>query len=277
MYATALIIFREVLEIALIVGIVMAATRGLAGRAWMVLSGLGLGVVGSAIIALFVDVISDQFDGMGQEVLNAMILYAAVFMLGWTVIWMRQHGKEMATHLSQVGKQVASGDRPPYAIVFIVALATFREGAEIVLFTYGMLAGGETSVLAVIEGALLGLAGGTIVGFGLYFGLFKVLKKHLFTVTGWMLILLTAGLAAKGTSYLVAAGMVPELSPAMWDTSSVLDTESVLGTILEILIGYNPQPTGMELAVYLAVISILSYFYFIAGRKMAKPAAVVQV
>jgi high-affinity iron transporter len=273
MYATALIVFREVLEIALIVGIILAATRGLPRRWLMVAGGLGLGAVGAGIIALCVDGISALFDGMGQEVLNAAILFAAVAMLGWTVVWMRRHGRELAGKLKQTGKQVMEGDRPVTVIALIIALATFREGAEIVLFLYGMLASGEYTPFVIGEGVALGVAGGVLMGAALYFGLFKLLNRHLFTVTGWMLILLTAGLAAKGMAFLVAADMVPEIAPALWDSSSFLTTDSLAGKLMEVLVGYNPQPTGIEVITYLAVIMLLGVFYSLSGRKPKTGAA----
>ena len=102
MLSTALIVFREVLEAALVVSIVMAATKGVPGRGWWVGGGLAGGVIGAGMIAAFADVISSWASGMGQEVFNAGVMFVAVLMLAWHSIWMSKHGREMAQHMSAV-------------------------------------------------------------------------------------------------------------------------------------------------------------------------------
>lgn len=273
-FNTAFIVFREVLEIALVTGIVMAATQGMKGRVLMVLSGLGLGVFGSAIVAYFTETISQAVDGVGQEIFNASVLFIAVAFLSWTVIWMKRHGRDMAKNISALGKDVMSGDRSFYVLIGVIALGTLREGTEIVLFTYGMTANGSGAFSSVIVGGFMGLIGGTIVGFMLYFGLLKTVKKHLFTVTSWMLIVLTAGMAAQGASFLIAAGILPELYPQVWDTSALLSAESPLGQVLGILIGYTPRPSGMELVFYVCVLCGVGGLYRFLGaapRVMSVP------
>ena len=103
MFPTAAIVFREVIEIALVIGIVLAATRGLSGRAYLVLSGLGLGVLGSAVIALFTGQIAQAMNGVGKEIFNALIMFLAVGFLSWTVIWMKTHGRILAQTLKESG------------------------------------------------------------------------------------------------------------------------------------------------------------------------------
>ena len=186
MFPTATIVFREIIEVALVIGIVMAATRGLPGRVNLVLAGLGLGLLGSCVIAFFTDRISQAIDGVGQEVFNAAVMFIAVGFLSWTVIWMKRHGRELAQNLKAVGRDVMAGDKSKYVLVGVVALATFREGAEIVLFTYGMLSSGAFSLAEIGAGGMIGLAGGMGIGTMLYLGLLKAAQRHLFTVTGWM-------------------------------------------------------------------------------------------
>lgn len=261
MFPTATIVFREIIEIALVVGIVLAATRGLPGRFNLVLAGLGLGVLGSIIIAFFTESISQAIDGVGQEVFNASVMFIAVGFLSWTVIWMKTHGRELAQNLKSVGQDVLAGNKSIFVLVGVVALATFREGAEIVLFTYGMIASGAFPFTEIITGGLIGAAGGTIIGLMLYLGLLKAAQKHLFTVTSWMLIVLTAGMAAQGANFLIAAGLLPELYPQVWDTSAILSGGSFVGETLKVLVGYTPKPTGMELLFYTTVLLVVGSFY----------------
>jgi high-affinity iron transporter len=267
MLQTAIIVFREFLEIALVLTIVLAATRGLTSRAWLVGAGLAIGVAGSVLIAFFTDAIAEAIDGVGQEVFNACIMFIAVGFLSWTVIWMKQHGRVMAQNLKQVGSDVISGKRPLYVITAVVALATFREGAEIVMFTYGMSLSGQHTIGSIVAGGVLGAVGGTVVGVMLYFGLLKAAKRNLFTVTSWMLILLTAGMAAQGAGFLIAADILPALAPQVWDTSNIISGHSLLGEMLGVLIGYTPRPTGMELLFYCAVIVSVGTMYYVVGSR----------
>ncbi len=274
MFPTATIVFREIIEVALVIGIVMAATRGLPGRIHLVLAGLGVGIFGSAVIAFFTDAISQAIDGMGQEIFNAVVMFIAVGFLSWTVIWMKTHGRQLAQNLKAVGADVLTGDKSVYVLVGVVALATFREGAEIVLFTYGMLASGAYGWPDVLMGGLMGGLGGAAVGLALYMGLLRAAQKHLFTVTSWMLIVLTAGMAAQGANFLIAAGVLPTLHPQVWDTSAILSGGSFLGETMKVLVGYTPRPTGMELVFYSAVLlSVGTIYKFIGGSK--KPQAPV--
>ena len=265
MFGTATIVFREILEIALVLGIVMAATRGLPNRGFLALAGLALGLIGSVIIAFFTDTISDAVEGMGQEIFNACVMFLAVGFLSWTVVWMKRHGRDLARHLDEVGHDVAEGRKSLYVLVGVIALATFREGAEIVLFTYGMMASGSVTLSAILAGGALGTLGGIIVGLMLYFGLLKTVKRHLFTVTSWMLIVLTAGIAAKGASFLIAAGVLPQLHPQLWDTSDFISGHGFLGETLGVLFGYTPRPTGMEFAFYMAVLVTVGAAYKFIG------------
>ena len=274
MLSIATIVFREFLEIALVLGVVMAATQGLPKRGMLAIAGLALGVIGSAVIALFTSEISDAMEGMGQEVFNATIMFVAVGFLSWTVIWMRRHARTMTAEMRQMGQAVLAGNKPLYVVALVIALATLREGAEIVLFSYGQLAGNKVTMSEVLMGAALGGLGGTLVGWALYMGLLKAARKHLFAVTSWMLILLSAGMAAQGASFLIAADMLPALSPQLWDSSWFIAGDSTLGQTLGVLIGYTARPSGMELLAYLIVLVSVGLLYHRSGssHKPAQPA-----
>ena len=269
MYGIATVVFREIIEIALVLGIVLAATRGLPKRGLLVSAGLALGALGSFIVFLFTDTIADSIDGLGQEVFNACIMFTAVGFLSWTVIWMKRHGRELAQHINQVGSDVIAGRKSLFVIVAVVALATLREGAEIVLFTYSQsLIGVPTS--SIVTGGLFGLIGGIGVGVMLYMGLLKTVKRHLFTVTSWMLIILTAGMAAQGANFLIQADMLPMLHPQVWDTSAFLDGGSFIGETMSVLFGYTPRPTGMELVFYVSVLVVVGAAYRFIGTVTPK-------
>jgi len=249
MYSAAIIVFREVLEAALIVSIVLAATRGMAGRGRAVWSGFAFGLAGAGLLAAGADSLSSALEGMGQEVVNASVLFAAVAMLGWHNIWMSRHARELTGQLRSMSDKVRAGEATRFALSAIVGLAILREGSEIVLFMYGLaVAGGGAAGL--FAGGMIGLALGASVGIVLYLGLARIPMKPLFAITRWLVLLLAAGLAAQGCRYLVQAGILPSFRP-LWDTSSWLSLNSIPGQILHVLIGYDPQPSVLQLAFYL--------------------------
>jgi high-affinity iron transporter len=254
MLGAAIIVFREVLEAALIVGIVLAASTGAPRRGFWISTGLAGGVVGAGVIALFAAEIAAAAAGLGQELLNAVILLLAVGMLGWHNIWMSRHGRELAATAREVGDAVISGARPLYVLAVVVGLAVLREGSETVLFLYGIAAGGGLSAGSLLAGGILGVAGGVAVGAALYLGLLRIPTRRLFTVTSWMVLLLAAGMASQAAGYLVQADLLPPLGDAIWDTSAVLTEDSILGKALHTLIGYVSRPDGIQIVFYLATL-----------------------
>jgi high-affinity iron transporter len=250
MLPTAIIVFREVLEAALIVGIVMAASRGAVGRGLWVSGGIAAGVVGACLVAVFAATIAEAASGMGQELFDAGVLFAAVGMLGWHNIWMSRHGRELATQANRLGSDVRSGSRPLWALAFAVALAVLREGSEVVLFLYGIALGGNDGPVAMGAGGLIGLVLGVAAGGAIYWGLVSIPMRLLFTVTSWLVLLLAAGLASQGAAFLLQADLLPALGSNVWDTSFVLSDQSLAGRVLHTLIGYTAQPAGIQLVFY---------------------------
>ncbi|HEY1773285.1 MAG TPA: FTR1 family protein [Gammaproteobacteria bacterium] len=273
MLATLIVVFREVIEAALIVAIVMGASRGIRGRGRWVSSGIALGVVGAGIVAVFADVINGAFQGNGQELLNAGILLAAVCMLAWHNIWMSSHGKELAAEVRQVGDAVQSGSKPLTALMIITLVAVMREGSEVVLFLWAIAAGGAEHISMVI-GGFIGLAAGVLLGVLLYRGLLKIPFKHFFSVTGWLVLLIAAGLAAQAASFLNQAGLLPALGNSLWDSSHILSQGSLAGQMLHILVGYTARPSGIQLLFYgVTLITILSLMHWVGKRHREAAAA----
>jgi len=273
MLPTAIIVFREVLEAALIVGIVMAASRGAARRGLWVSGGIVAGVLGALGVAAFAATIAAAAQGMGQELFDAGILFAAVGMLGWHNVWMSRHGRELAGSALQLGNDVRSGARPLWALAFAVALAVLREGSEIVLFLYGIALAGQGGPLAMAVGGIIGLAFGVAAGTTIYWGLVSIPMRLLFGVTSWLVLLLAAGLASQGAAFLMQADLLPALGSNLWDTSFLLSEQSLPGRILHTLIGYTAQPAGIQLVFYAATLLVIGGLMRVMGSGTAKPAA----
>src|SRR5471030_2540632 len=249
MLGALIIVFREVIEAGLIVGIVMAATRGVAGRGRWVGFGIGAGVLGAAVVAIFAGVISQAFEGAGQELFNASVLGLAVVMLMWHNAWMARHGREIAEEMLKVGAAVSKGAKPLTALAIVVGLAVLREGSEVVLFLYGIMASG-TSGSALLLGGVLGIAAGAAFTGLTYAGLLAIPTRYIFTVMTWLIALLAAGIAAQSVQFLNNGGMLNLLERTIWDTSEILSEGSLFGRLLHTLIGYTERPTELQLVVY---------------------------
>jgi high-affinity iron transporter len=253
MLGALIIVFREVIEAGLIVGIVMAATRGVPHRGRWVSIGVGAGVLGASIVALFAGVIAEAFQGSGQELFNASVLGVAVIMLMWHNAWMARHGREIAAEMRSVGTAVSEGAKPLTALAIVVGIAVLREGSEVVLFLYGIMASGTTAGSLLI-GGLLGIAAGAAFTGLTYIGLLAIPTRHIFSVTTWLIALLAAGMAAQSVQFLNNGGILNVLERTVWDTSWLLSDGSIVGKLMHTLIGYTERPTELQLAVYIGTL-----------------------
>jgi high-affinity iron transporter len=264
MLSALILVFREVLEAALIVTIVAAATRSVAARWRWINAGIALGALGALLVALLAGQIGELADGVGLELFNAGVLLAAVGMIGWHVIWMARHGRALAAEMNTVGREVTQGSRPLWALLLVIALAVLREGSEVVLFLYGLVLSGSGSEQMAI-GAGAGLAVGIGLGLALYWGLLRIPMRHFFSATNGLLLLLAAGLAAQAAGFLNQADLLPTLGRQLWDSSWLLTEQSLLGQTLHTLIGYQARPMGVQVLAYLITVVLL-----ISGMKLCQ-------
>lgn len=273
MLGALVIVFREVLEAGLIVGIVMAATRGVDGRGRWISIGIAAGVAGAAIVAAFAGAISQAFEGSGQELFNAGILAIAVVMLMWHNAWMARHGREIAAEMRNVGTAVSEGAKPLTALAVVIGVAVLREGSEVVLFLYGILASG-TSGVSIALGGLLGIVAGAAFTALTYFGLLAIPQRYIFSVTSWLIALLAAGMAASSVQFLNNAGFAEVLGNTVWDTSWILSEGSILGKLMHTLIGYTERPTELQLTVYIGTLFAMGLLMRIARYRPRQRVAV---
>src|SRR5574343_454598 len=266
MLGSAIIVFRETLEAALIIGIVAVATRQMRQRnAWLVLGMVG-GLVGALTVAAMTRQIVELVDGVGQELLNAGILGVAACMLAWHNIWMARHGMQLAQSAKQLGADVVSGGREMSALALVVTLAILREGSETALFLYGLLASGNESVINIAGGGAAGLLVGVLAGFGLYAGFLNIPPRLFFSATSGLILLLASAMASQVARFLVQADLLPSLANPLWNTSWLLDNDSLLGRFLHTLIGYEAMPSGIQVLFYLSTMLLI-----LAGMRLFRP------
>jgi high-affinity iron transporter len=239
------------------VGIVAAATRGVAGRARWLAIGVAAGVLGALALAAGADQVSALADGIGQDLVNVGILSVALAMLAWHCIWVSTHGQEMSMDARRLGSSVREGSSGPRALMVAVALAVLREGAETVLFVAGLATGAAADWQSMMAAAGMGLLGGVALGSLIYFGLSRVKPQHLFAVTNVLILVLAAAIASQLARALAQSGLVDLWSGPVWDSSRLLATDSPVGVVLHALAGYDATPSGLQLAFYVGTLAII--------------------
>jgi high-affinity iron transporter len=273
--AALIIVFREVFEAGLIIGIVLAVTGSVPHRNRWIGGGMLAGALAACIVAAFAGALSQLFAGMGQELFNAAILGLAVIMLTWHNVWMARHGREMAGEIRAVGQAVADGTKSLLALAVVVGVAVLREGSEVALFLYGVAASDGGSALSLAIGGVIGLALGGAVCLLTYFGLMRIPSRALFATTTVLITLLAAGMAAQAVAFLERANWLNSLDTVVWDSSWLLSDKSIAGRTMHTLIGYTDQPTGMQLLVYVAVLIVTLMLMRLIGSQQTERAVAI--
>ena len=241
--SAVIIILREVLEAALLLSLLVSTTRimGLSSRG--ILAGLVLGIGGAVSATLLMDVISELFDGVGQEVFNAAFLSAIVLLL---IVY--------AAGLDR--RAVADEGRIAMLLLvvscLVVALALTREGMEIIIFVYGFAAGPD-EMLPVLVGGSIGAGIGISLGVLIYYGLINLPDRFAVVVPLLLLALVGSGMASQAVVYLMQGGLVESQLP-VWDSSAWISETSVSGQLLYALLGYEATPTLTQLGIYAATL-----------------------
>ncbi len=268
MISSLVIVFREMLEMVLVIGVLLAATRGLrTSRRWIGL-GICVGLVGAALFALFMEEVEASFDGDGEFIFNAAILALASVLIAWTVLWMGRHGREMANRMRQVGTSVRDGGAPYMALAVVAFAAVLREGGEAVFFLFGAAQAAEGEGLWF--GGLLGAGAALLTGGLLYAGLVRIPVQRMFSVAGWLLMLLAAGMASQAAANLVLIEWLPPLIDPLWNTSAWLSQESLAGEFLHVLIGYDEAPSALQMLVFAVSLSLMAWLWLRMQATLAR-------
>jgi high-affinity iron transporter len=245
------VLFRETLEISIILSIIIAATQNIKNRNIHIYIGIIIGILGAALLAFSTNYISYIFEGYGQEIINAVTLLVAASLIIWTIIWIKVHTKKIVVKIKNKSEQITAGESSLISLSIIVAAIIFREGAEIALFSYGILITTlSNEMFNTILGGIFGFILATLIGFALYKGIITVSGKKLLKVSTLLLSLVAASMASQASTLLVASEVITIFTTPLWNTSQFISQGSVLGILLNNLVGYVEQPTGIEIIFY---------------------------
>jgi high-affinity iron transporter len=256
------IALREGIEAALIVSIILAYLKqlGATDRARLVWWGTGLAVLLSVAVGTAIFIAGAEFEGTAEQVFEGLVTLAAVGVLTWMIFWMRRQGARIKSELQEkVDTALVAGG---LALAGLAFFAVLREGIETALFLFAAAKGTAVEGTAVapatqVIGAVLGLALAVILGVLLYRGGIRMNLRSFFRVTGMILIVVAAGLFAYSLHELQEAGWLPFLETHAYDLSASLPDDEGAGAILRGLVGYNADPTWLEVvgwAAYLVVV-----------------------
>jgi len=249
MVSASLLTWREGLEAALLVGIVLGYLRQSEQRELSRVVGAGVGAaVGlSALLALALHSIGASLTGAYEPAFEGITMWLAAAVLTWMIFWMRRRAATIQRELrEQMGRVTRPGER--WGLFGLTFLVVFREGVETALFLVAnVFAAGAGDTLL---GALFGLVCAVAVGVLIYHSAIRLNVHVFFNLTGVLLMIFAAGLVMHGVHEFQEIGWLP-FTQIAWDTRWLLDHRSPLGTILRTLVGYTAQPTWLEIAAYL--------------------------
>lgn len=263
MGATFVVTLREAFEAALLLGIVYTYLDKVGARAYAryVTRGALLGVLASVGAGVAVTYASGALLDLGPDLVTAAILLVAVGLLTWHGWWMRRHARGLRGEV-QRRMEDAQATRRFWLLGLIAFTGVFREGAETVLFLWGLVVqAGTGRGWPGFAGAVLGIAGAAALGWMIFRGGRQISVRRFFDVTSILLVLVAAGLLGTAVGKLQGLGLLPGGAP-MWDTSFLLDDGGGVGSFLAGLMGYRARPSALEVGAYLGYLAVAGMLVF---------------
>jgi len=277
MGGTFVITLREGFEAALLLGLIYTYLEKIGARREFryVTIGALLGVVASILLGILVTVLSGPLVDLGPDLIAAAVLFSASGMLTWHGWWMRRHATAVRGELE---RQIdAAQARQQFWVVGVIAFTgVFREGAETVLFLWGLLTqvGARTGGSLLALGGVLGVVGAIVLGILVFHGARQLSLRQFFAWTSAFLLLLAAGLFSTGVGRLQGLGILPA-ADTLWDTSAWLDDGSFVGSLLAGLLGYRARPSTLEVVAYAAYLLVAGALIF-RGTRNERPSVAQQ-
>jgi high-affinity iron transporter len=265
MFAGFLLSFREGLEAALIVGVLLSALQKLDRQSQQ--RTIWLGTVSAIILSIVVGVILDQvgaaFEGRAEAIFEGIAMLLAAGILTWVFFWMRSRARSINKKLEDDVQQAVLKDNKT-ALFSLAFLSVFREGVELALFL--IAASMNSDDTQVIIGAVLGLLSVIVFAVLLFQSLIRLDISRFFRATSIILILFAAGLVAHGVHEFNEAGIIPGVIEHVWDINHILNENSTVGLLLKVLVGYNGNPSLTEVVAYLLFFTAI---FFLMKREPA--------
>ncbi len=261
MLSSVIIMLREVLEASLIISVLLASSRFFSMSYRWIMHAAGIGFVAAVVLAFTMGDISEMFEGVGQELLIALMLLSVSLMLGASCLNVASHSINRTQELTN-----SKSIRLLFSAIVVVSIA--REGTEILIYGYAFSFNLEM-FLPVLMGGFIGAGIGASLGALIYFGLVNIPQWMMVRIITVLLTLMSASMASEAVLNLIQASWLPSMLP-LWDSSKLLPESSVLGQLLHALVGYEASPTVIQVGIYLFIVLGLALIL----RKQYKQSAV---
>lgn len=268
MLGNALIGLREGLEASLVVAILVAFLvktdrRAELPRVWV---GVGIAVAVSVGVTLALTLAQQALTFEAQETLGGSLSIVAVGFVTWMIFWMRAHGRTLSAEIE--GRLDSAISMGPLAVVVVAALAVGREGLETAVFFFAAAqAAGQTT--GPLVGFLTGIAIAVGLAYLIYRGALRINLGRFFTVTGFLLVFVAAGILAYGVHDLQEAGILPGLNTLAFDVSAAVPPDSWYGTLLKGVFNFSPRTTVVEAVVWVLYVAVVLTLFLRPARTPA--------
>jgi high-affinity iron transporter len=273
MLVAFLVMLREGIEAALIVGIIAGYLVQTGRSAWIpaVWVGVLLAVAAALLVGAGLQLVSAEFPQRAQELFEAIVGLVAVVVLTSMVFWMRKVARSIKSELHQsIDAALGGSSRYGFALIGMVFLAVAREGLESVFFLLAIFQ--QSPDASAPLGALLGIVVACALGFGIYAGSVRIDLRRFFRWTGVLILVVAAGILAGSLRALHEAGLWNHLQATVFDLSGVLPVDSGPGTLLSGLFGYSDRPAVGEVIAYLLYLAVTLYLFLADPRASSAPA-----
>lgn len=236
------VVWRESLEAFLIAGILYAwlkANDDSGGGRRALFAGLGAGVGLAGLLGWALLGVQDELSGSALELFQTATLLVAAGLITQMVLWMARHGRQMKARL-HADLAAASSRSGHLGVAVVAALAVAREGAETVIFLYGLAQGGEIRALAI--GAIGGFAGAGLTAWLAARSLARLNIGLLLRLSSGLLLVLASALLVAAVDRLIGAGWLPPLLDPVWDSAWLIDDTTTAGKLVADFSGYRAHP-----------------------------------
>lgn len=265
MFKVIIVVFRECVEIALLLGIILALTKKIENSRICIIAGVMLGIIGASLFAFFAKSVSLSFSGMGDEIFDSIIIIVTVLLIWWTLVWMKGYNYRLQQKISNIATSSSAS-----ILVLVVASTILREGTEIILLIYGISSAESMDINNYLIGFGIGALSGLLFGIIIYLGLVKFAGRYIFKISSLLLTLVAGGLASQAAAKLTSTTLINSFTNQLWDSSWLVSDFSTMGKILNAITGYTARPNGMQLIFYFITISaILLSMKFINNHKIS--------
>lgn len=262
--ASFVVVFRETLEAALVVGIILAFLYRINQKQFRryVYLGVAFAVAASIVTAVIFQVVAGGFEGRAEQLFEGSTMVVAAALLSWMIMWMFKQRMHLKRHVEEkVSRAVEKQEKLELFLLSFVAV--FREGVETVIFLgAATFASGQN----VFVGGTLGIAFALGVSYLFFTAAKKVNLRVFFNVTSLLLVLFAAGLVAHGVHEFQEAQVLPMTIEHVWNTNWLLNENSFVGGLAKSLFGYNGDPSLLEIIIHAAYLTVIGYIFVRMNR-----------